>query len=169
MPPINPNELSAQYRGADINTIWQHSQNLCVIDHPEYGRISPNEYRARHVGKPCPFCGQRMVQGSEAQTTRRQEAIARGYQYQNEEGQLVINRAGNHQNGYTYFHPHYVTIDHRINKARCPERMLDAENLQAMCWKCNNDKGDNNAFELQHTLNYIKDLAQDTLDEYPLL
>ncbi|HEY9861664.1 MAG TPA: hypothetical protein V6D16_19350 [Candidatus Obscuribacterales bacterium] len=165
MTNFNPQELAALYLSDDINDVWQASQNYAVIDHPSLGKISPNQYRVKYHQKPCPFCGQKMVHGKSAHSTNnQQEAIARGYQYLDKNGNKIINRAGN-----TYFHPHYVTLDHKLNKARCPERMFDPANLQIMCWKCNNLKGDNNAYELQHSLNYLQDLAEETLHRYPLL
>jgi hypothetical protein len=38
-----------------------------------------------------------------------------------------------------------------------------------MCWKCNNLKGDNNAYELQHSLSYLQDLTEEILRNYPPL
>ncbi|BDM83915.1 hypothetical protein [Acaryochloris marina] len=160
--------LSALYAGSDIDEVWQSGRNLPLIEHPTLGKISPNQYRAHYHLKPCPFCGQKMVHGQSSYATKsKQEAIGRGYQYQDANGNNTINRVGNSHNGYIYFHPHYVTLDHKLNKARCPERMFDTNNLQAMCWKCNNEKGDNNAYELQHSLDYMQSLAQETLNRYP--
>lgn len=165
MPKFNRQELAALYGSADINDVWHASQNYAVIDHPTLGKISPNQYRAKYHQKPCSFCGQKMVHGQAAHTTNnKREAIARGYEYLDKNGRKIINQAGK-----TYFHPHYVTLDHKLNKARCPERMFDYDNLQIMCWKCNQLKGDNNAYELQHSLSYLHDLATETLDRYPLL
>ncbi|WP_199197440.1 HNH endonuclease [Chroococcidiopsis sp. CCALA 051] len=52
-------------------------------------------------------------------------------------GKKVTDRAGT-----VYFHPNYVTLDHKTNKARYPEKMFDYSNLQIMCWQCNSNKGD---------------------------
>ncbi len=165
MATFNPQELAALYRGQDINLLWKDSQDQKIIAHPKLGRISPNQYRAKYHQKPCPFCGQKMVHGkSEHSTQNREEAIARGYEYLNANGTTRINRAGD-----TFFHPHYVTLDHKINKARCPELMFEYSNLQIMCWKCNFLKGDDNAYELLHTLSHIQDHAQEVLRRYPLL
>lgn len=165
MPNINKKNLSALYLSTDIGQIWQSSQMLPVIDHPVFGKISPHQYRTQYHQKPCPFCGQKMVHGkSQHSTNSKQEAISRGYEYQDAQGIKVINRIGN-----TYFHPHYVTLDHKLNKARMPEQMFDYDNLQIMCWKCNSTKGDNNAYELQHSLSYIQDLVQETLKRYPMI
>ncbi len=169
MSRIDKRELAALYKGADINVVWWESRNLRVIDHPKFGLISPNEYRAKSKGKPCPFCGQKMMHGSAFYRTRKRDAIAQGYQYKDGNGNQTINTIRNRHTGYTYFYPHYVTLDHKLNKARCPEHMFDADNLEAICWKCNSAKGDNNAYELQHSLNYIQDLAQTALDYYPIL
>ena len=50
----------------------------------------------------------------------------------NYQGKKVIN-----QINQIFFHPNYVTIDHIINKVRCPEKMFDFDNLQLVCWqKC---------------------------------
>jgi 5-methylcytosine-specific restriction endonuclease McrA len=165
MAEFNQQELAALYQSTDINLLWQTSQNHQMIDHPRFGKISPNQYRAKYNQKPCPFCGKKMVHGKSAHSTKdRQDAIARGYEYLDQNGKTTINRAGN-----TFFHPHYVSLDHKINKARCPEQMFDYNNLQIMCWKCNNLKGDNNAYELQYNLDYIRDFTQETLRRYPLL
>jgi hypothetical protein len=165
MPKIHKKELVALYRSNDIKQVWQSGQSLSVIDHPVHGHISPNQYRAMYHNKPCPFCGQKMVHGQiHYSTNSKADAIARGYQYQDENGSDVINQAGS-----TYFHTHYVTIDHKLNKARCPEHMFEYDNLQVICWKCNRKKGDNNAFELQHTFEYLNDLADETLKRYPTL
>jgi hypothetical protein len=165
MAAFKQQELASLYLSTDINYIWHASQNYAVIEHPTLGKISPHQYRAQYHQKPCPFCGQKMVQGQLAHSTNsKQEAIARGYEYLDKKGKKIINQAGK-----TYFHPHYVTLDHKVNKARCPELMFDYSNLQVMCWKCNNLKGDNNAYELQHSLEYLQDLAKETLQRYPLL
>jgi hypothetical protein len=169
MSKITKRDLSALYKGADINVVWRESRHLAVIDHPQFGKISPTEFRAKYVSKPCPFCGKKMTHGSAAYTTQQKEAIARGYQYKDKNGSNFINRAGDSHSGFTYFHPHYVTLDHKLNKARCPEKMFDADNLQAMCWKCNSEKGDNNAYELQHSLEYIQDLTDAAIERYPVL
>lgn len=169
MSKIDKQKLAALYDSSDISMVWRESQNQPVIDHPKLGMVSPNGLRAAYRGKPCPFCGQKMTHGPDASTPRKSVAIARGYQYIDTNDKERINKAGNDSSRYTYFHPHYVTLDHRLNKARCPERMFDADNLEVICWRCNNAKGDNNAYELQDSLSYIQDLAQETLDRYPLL
>lgn len=165
MVNFNKQELAALYISAEINEIWRAGQNYPVINHPIFGRISPNQYRTKYHQKPCPFCGQKMVHGQSVHSTpKRQEAITRGYQYIDRKGKKVINQVGN-----LYFHPHYVSLDHKLNKARFPERMFDYNNLQIMCWKCNNLKGDNNAYEIQHSLSCIQDLIKTTIERYPTL
>jgi hypothetical protein len=162
---INKKELSSLYKGCDIADIWQASLNIQIIIHPNLGKISPNDFRSRHNGRPCPFCGKKMVHGKPAHSTKsKQEAIDRSYQYLDEQGNRTINRIG-----HTYFHPHYVTLDHKLNKARFPEKMFDFDNLQAVCWKCNHIKSDNNAFELLHDLKYMQELSTLAFDRYPIL
>lgn len=162
---INKKELSSLYNGCDIADIWQASLNLKVIVHPNLGKITPNYFRSIHNGKPCPFCAKRMVHGQSMYSTQsKQEAIDRDYQYMDEQGNTAINRIVNR-----YFHPHYVTLDHKLNKARFPEKMFDYDNLQAVCWKCNCIKSDNNAFELLHDLKYIQELSISAFDRYPIL
>jgi HNH endonuclease len=162
---INKKELSSLYNGCDIADIWQASLNLKVIFHHNLGKITPNHFRSIHNGKPCPFCAKRMVHGQSIHSTQsKQEAIDRDYQYMDEQRNTTINRIGN-----TYFHPHYVTLDHKLNKARFPEKMFDYDNLQAVCWKCNSIKSDNNAFELLHDLKYIQELSISAFDRYPIL
>jgi hypothetical protein len=164
MAPIDKRELSALYAGSDINLLWKSSQSLQVINHPTFGKISPNQYRSRFHNKPCPFCAQKMVHGYKHIVSLKDDAIARGYEYEDHHGKSVIHRAGG-----AYFHPHYVTLDHRLNKARCPEHIFEYDNLQIMCWKCNRKKGDDNAFNLQHSFEYLNDLVTETLNQYPLL
>lgn len=162
-------KLSALYSGNKINEIWQSSQDLPVIEHPEFGKISPIVYRSKYHNKPCPFCGKKMVFGKSQHSTKsKEEAINRGYEYKDKNSNSFINFAIN-QSKKIYFHPHYVTLDHKLNKARIPEKMFDYENLQIMCWKCNMNKGDDNAYELLHTLSYIEDLVQETIQQYPTL
>jgi len=157
--------LSALYRSEEIHEVWQAGQNQSLIKHPKLGMISPNEYRAQYHHKPCPFCGKKMVHNQNFYSTySQQEAVNRGYQYQALDGTLVINQAGKR-----YFHPNYVTLDHKLNKARFPSQMFDYDNLQVICWKCNREKSDNNAYELEQSLDYIQDLVQSALDRYPLL
>ena len=165
MSKINKNYLQALYRGSDINEIWQFYQNKRVIEHPKLGLITPNEYRQNYHGKPCPFCGKKMVHGKVHYSTQsKQEAISRGYQYKNVNGKNYINHAG--QFPCLYFHPHYVTLDHKVNKARCPELLFEVSNLQIMCWKCNQEKSDNNNFEAEHTSNFVSDLSVEALNKY---
>ena len=159
------NELSSLYRGDDVANIWQASLNLKIISHPNLGNISPNDYRSRYNAKPCPFCGVRMVHGKSFYSTYSKiEAIERVYQYVDIKGKKTINCIGK-----TYFHPNYVTLDHKLNKARFPEKMFDYDNLQAVCWKCNHNKSDNNAFEIEQDLQYIQDLSREVLTRYPQL
>lgn len=165
MADFKKQELSSLYLSPDINYVWQVAQSYVIINHPSLGKISPNQYRAQYHQKPCPFCNQTMVHGQAVHSTdSKQEAIARGYQYLDKNGKPTINQAGK-----TYFHPHYVTLDHKLNKARCPERMFDYDNLQIMCWKCNKLKGDNNAYELERSLSHLQDLAKELLHRRPPL
>lgn len=165
MPKNKRSELAALYKSSDIDFVWKEGQSSKLIKHPQYGLISPNKYRAVSQGKPCPFCGKHMVHGQISHSTlSKDEAIERGYQYINGLGEKFINHVGSR-----YFHPHYVTLDHKVNKARCPELMFEYDNLQIMCWKCNINKGDNNAYELEHSFGFVKDLGKDALQRYPLL
>lgn len=161
---MNIAELMTLYQSKDITDIWNASQSLRAINHPQHGVISPNQYRAMAHGKPCPYCGQKMKHGSQFKTISRKQAIDRGYQYINKQGQNYINSAGS-----CFFHPNYVTLDHRLNKARFPEKLFDYDNLQIMCWRCNLEKGDNNIFDLQHTYEYLDALADEALERYQVL
>jgi 5-methylcytosine-specific restriction endonuclease McrA len=165
MTKISSSKLRTLYKADEIAMVWNEGQNLPLINHPQYGSISPNKYRAMYGGKPCPYCGRKMAHGKEIHSTSsRKEAVERGYEYVDKTGKKRINYASN-----IYFHQNYVTLDHKINKARCPEKMFDYSNLQIMCWRCNTDKGDNNSFELQHTCEYLEALATETLNRYQLL
>jgi hypothetical protein len=156
------NNLKYLYDPKEIAVTWSEMQSKAIIDHPEFGKISPNDYRARFDGKVCPFCAQRMVHGQNLHTTQfKKEAIFRKYEYVNKKGVKYINNAGGR-----YYHPHYATLDHIVNKARCSELMFQADNLQIMCWKCNLEKGDNNNYEVELISSFAKDIARDALEKY---
>lgn len=157
--------LKQIYKGSEILEIWNSSQNISLIKHPEFGDISPYGYRAKHGGKRCPFCAKKMFFGPRHKTRSKDEAVLRGYEYIGHDGKPTINKAGRGKDT-TYFHQNYVTLDHKINKARCPELMFDHKNLQVICWACNREKGDNNFFELEYNFDYIDDLASETLKRY---
>lgn len=162
---MNKSELKTLYSAQEINEVWSENQKVPVINHPQYGYISPNKYRAINKGKPCPYCGKIMVHGQDFHSTSsNKEARERGYEYIDSQGNKVINEAGG-----VYFHPHYLTLDHITNKARCPERMFDYDNLQLMCWRCNRGKGDDNTYELKHGSAYLNSLTDEALARYPLL
>lgn len=156
--------LKTLYRASEIAEIWNISQNLPVIDHPQQGLITPHQYRLMNIGKPCPYCGKKMVGGSLNKTNLKRDAINRGYEYLDKKGKKVINQAGN-----LFFHPNYLTLDHKLNKARCPDKIFDYDNLQVICWRCNQEKGDDNSFDLQHTCDYLDSLVDQTLTRYPTL
>jgi 5-methylcytosine-specific restriction endonuclease McrA len=157
--------LNTLYSAHEIQQVWQNNQHKKLIKHPNYGWISPNEYRSKYAHKPCPYCGQKMVHGNEKYITNsKKEAIKRGYEYQNKQGKPTINQITNN-----YFHPNYITLDHKINKARCPNLLFDYDNLEAICWRCNNDKNDDNSFELNHNLEYFNELYEVTKIFYPQL
>lgn len=164
MTKISKSKLSQLYSSDEIAEIWNANQHLAVIEHPQKGLISPNQYRIMAKEKPCPFCGKKMKHGEEFKTSSQSEAIKRGYEYNNSQGEKVIN-----QINQIFFHPNYVTIDHIINKARCPEKMFDFDNLQLVCWQCNQAKSDDNAYELRHTYEYLSSLVDQTAIRYPLL
>jgi hypothetical protein len=105
-----------------------------------------------------------MVHGQKLYATASEaEAIERGYQYRDEHGSYCIDRAGD-----LYFHPHHITLDRKVNKARCPELLFDFSNLEVMCWKCNRQKGDNNSFEIEQSREFIRALANEALERYKL-
>ena len=163
---IRKSELKSLYKASDIQYVWDSSKNIASIEHPQHGLITPNQYRAKSKGQPCPYCGQKMVHGKDIHSTNSQkEAIERGYQYINKDGKKAINQT---KDG-VFFHPNYVTLDHKLNKARCPEKMFDYDNLEAVCWQCNQEKGDDNSFELKHNQNYLDSLADEALARYPTL
>ena len=165
MAVLNKSKLKTLYKAGEIATVWSASQNVAVIAHPKHGLISPNAYRAMYSSKPCPYCARKMVHGKALHSTPiKQVALQRGYEYADKQGKSVINQVSG-----VYFHPNYVTLDHKTNKARCPEKMFDYGNLQIMCWQCNNNKGDDNTFELQHTCKYLDALAEQALARYQLL
>ena len=60
----------------------------------------------------------------------------------------------------------YITIDHKVNKARCPQKMFDFDNLQAVCWRCNWEKSDDNTYDSRYTRVCLKSLVEETLSRY---
>ena len=165
MAKIPKSRLKTLYQTSEIAEIWNSSQNQAVIEHPEHGCISPNKYREMYKGKPCPYCGQKMVHDQKFYSTSSQKkAIQLGYEYIDKWGKKTINQVGGR-----FFHPNYVTLDHKLNKARFPEKMFDYSNLEIICWRCNHDKGDDNTCNLKHNIEYLQSLASETLKRYPTL
>jgi hypothetical protein len=157
--------LASLYDSKEISNIWSSSQDKPLINHPQQGWISPNDYRSLYKNKPCPYCGRKMVQGKQIySTSNKQIAQEIGYEYENSEGNLTINKAGD-----TYFHPNYITLDHKMNKARFPELMFEFNNLEAICWRCNNEKKDNNAFEIEQNLKHFNSLYEEVDKRYKKL
>lgn len=165
----NNKNLHALYKSKDISYLWSELRRERVISHPSRGLISPNEYRSIYADTPCPYCNKRMVQGQNHQTNDKRFAIASGYQYEDENGKKRINTVKKRFSKSTYFHPNYISLDHKLNKARFPGEMFKAENLEAVCWKCNNQKGDDNAFLIISRQHRIEKLVSKTLNQYPLL
>lgn len=149
--------LASLYDSKKIINIWNSYQDKAIINHPHYGWISPNYYRSVYKNKPCPYCGKKMVQGNEYRTNSKEIAINRGYEYKNSKGQLTINKIYGRN---IYFHPNYITLDHKMNKARFPQLMFNFSNLEVICWRCNNEKQDNNAFEIEQNLDYYNTLYE---------
>ena len=157
--------LASLYDSKEINNLWNKHKNTPLINHPQHGWISPNSYRSLHKDKPCPYCGKKMVQGKEKySTTNKKIAVQRGYEYKNSQGESTINQAG-----YTYYHPNYVSLDHKMNKARFPELLFDYNNLEVICWRCNLEKKDNNAFEIEQNLEYFDTLYKVVNERYKKL
>ena len=162
MDRFSKKELAKLHDSKEIGDVWSQGQSLALIEHPEFGLISPNQYRAKFNNKCCPFCAKRMVHGRSIHTTKvRQEAINRSYQFEDEKGNNHIIKIGSY-----YFHPHYVSLDHKTNKARCPVLMFDYDNLQIMCIRCNRKKGDDNAFDSNILFEIVSDLAKESLNRY---
>ena len=149
--------LASLYYSKEISDIWNRHRNKPLINHSQYGWISPNDYRSLYKNKPCPYCGKKMVQGNEYKTNSQEIARNRGYEYENSKGELTINKIHGEN---IYFHPNYITLDHKMNKARFPELMFDSSNLEVICWRCNNEKKDNNAFEIEQNLDYFNTLYE---------
>ena len=154
-------KLSTLYSYKEIDGVWSDNARKNVIDHPKYGKISPRDLRKKHAGRPCPYCGQKMVFGRRYIARSEMQARQKGYEYLDSKGNPTLNKAGS-----SYFPKHYTTIDHKVNKARCPEQMFDANNLEVICWKCNTEKGNNNAYEIQHRIGYVKDLLRSARERY---
>lgn len=157
--------LSLLYRREDIEAKWQTHQNDPILEHPTLGKISPNQLRATYKDKPCPYCGRKMRHGEAHKTYSRKEARLRDYAYLNQHNKQKINNVS----GEVFFHPHYVTLDHKLNKARFPELMFDVSNLEAVCWKCNHEKGDDNLHEISQREEFVESVANETCQQFPLL
>lgn len=136
-------KLSPLFSGTKINQIWRESSNYELINHPQYGMISPNALRAKFAQTPCPHCSVIMVHGSAYKTDSKEEAEIRGFYYHTNDNKKKYCKGEK-----TYFSNKYVTLDHKLNKARFPDKMFDADNLEAICWKCNDIKSDNNLFSI---------------------
>jgi hypothetical protein len=171
MKGISKLELSHLHCSKEIDLIWKSNKNSPVIEHPVHGIISPYRYRQLSKGKPCPYCGQKMRQGRDYITSSESEAILREYYYINKEGKKDINSISdkNHHGAFLFFHQHYVTLDHKLNKGRFPEKMFDYDNLEPICWRCNKEKSDDNSFEVQHTYDYLDSVVDELLERYPIL
>lgn len=133
--------LSSLFNSPTINLIWEENCNEKLINHPEYGMISPNALRAKFANTPCLHCSRIMKHGNAYKVKSKEEAIARKFYYLDSKGNKHYCRIGN-----IYFSDLYVTLDHKLNKARFPNKMFDADNLEAICWKCNYIKSDDNLF-----------------------
>ncbi|NEO54469.1 MAG: HNH endonuclease [Okeania sp. SIO3B5] len=162
MSKVRLDKLYTLYDASEIKDIWDAAQTVPCIKDPKEGLISPYKYRTNKSFKPCPYCGKKMVHGRQYSTQSKEEAKKRGYEYKTVDGKLYINQAGSF-----YYHEHYVTIDHKLNKARFPEKMFDYDNLEAICWRCNNEKSDNLIFELEHKLEHLKSLKESVFNRYP--
>ena len=133
--------LSSLFDSHQISLIWKENSHKKLINHPQYGMISPNELRAKYANTPCPHCDKIMKHGESYKTNNKEEAITRKFYYFDSGGYRHFCNIGR-----IYFSAQYVTLDHKLNKARFPDKMFDAENLEAVCWKCNHIKSDNNLF-----------------------
>ncbi len=155
--------LAQLYQAHEVQDTWNAAKGESVIEHPDKGLISPNQYRqmGSRLGKRCPYCGQKMTYGDSYKASSREEAIKKGFEYINKQGQKTINKAQS-----IFFDRKYLTLDHKLTKARCPERMFDFDNLQFVCWECNQEKGSNNAFDVQYIFDYLDSLATEALNRY---
>lgn len=154
--------LESLYEYGEIQQVWKNNRNNSLIKHPQQGWISPNKYRSMYANKPCPYCAKKMVQGKDEYSTNNINiAKKRKYEYVNSQGILTINQAEN-----TYYHPNYVTLDHKLNKTRFPELLFDFKNLEVICWRCNNEKKDNNSFEIINDKEYYNALYQSSKAKY---
>lgn len=138
--------LSSLFSSSKINQIWGENSHEKLINHPQYGMISPNAFRAKFANTLCPHCLRMMKHGNSFRTQSRGEAIARKFYYLDGEGKRHFCQIKS-----TYFSDRYVTLDHKLNKARFPDKMFNADNLEAICWKCNQIKFDNNLFGILRT------------------
>lgn len=144
------------YSAEEINRIWHENDNNPVIKHPEKGWISPSQLRKMYEGKPCPICGKIMVYGEKYRTKCKRDAWLSFPKYNND-----IPVVGDY-----YYHPQYATIDHIVNKARCPERMFEYRNLRVTCMTCNQEKGDSNIEDLERNLEETLGEAETVLKKW---
>ena len=79
--------LAQLYRADEVRDKWEASQKESFINHPLEGLITPNLYRRMGIGKRCPYCGQKMTYGDNYKTISKQEAIKKGFEYINKQGQ----------------------------------------------------------------------------------
>ena len=71
--------LSPLFCGTKINQIWRDLANEDVINHPQFGWISPNTLRAQYANTPCPHCLRTMVHGTAYKTQDKEEAENRKF------------------------------------------------------------------------------------------
>ena len=100
-----------------IKKFWSnYSLGYISID----GLLPAKNIRSLGIGKPCACCGKPMTQNKWSQTSVN--------------GWLP-------EDGW-WKNPRNVTIDHRYPKSLFPELMFEPDNMELVCHKCNQDKGD---------------------------
>jgi len=87
--------LSSLFNSNKISLIWKENSNEKLINHPQYGMISPNELRVKFANTPCPHCDKMMKHGSSYKTNSKEEAIARKFYYFEGNGNRRFYKIGN--------------------------------------------------------------------------
>lgn len=127
-----------------VGEIWASAQQTECLQHPELGKISPNQFRAMMRGKPCACCGTTMVFGDCFKVKDKEEAKKRGYMI-----------GGRDDDGPIYMNPRYTTLDHILPKSHYPHLVLEFRNLQVICLRCNSNKKTSYTYDIKFRLDKL--------------
>lgn len=85
-----------------------------------------------------------MVNGECFKVQEEYEANKRGY-----------IEGGRDNKGPIYMSPRYTTLDHILPKSHYPHLVLEYNNLQVICLRCNLNKGTSYTYDIEYKLDVI--------------